>query len=218
MKFGTVGYYISEPVLKPEYLSLNCKQLLSISSCLCDIHPDLNGCFWKNHKEYRIEYNTKLNLSEEQAVSLEKDVSKLFNSNLIDIDGRFVNYSDAVNFYKKYMMYCSTAKIIQVRMSIKDMNELTDEYDWNQSMKLPESNIIHGDYLGCEIVGFDFSGFHSYLCNSLEKDILHKYSVTINDYGILQNEYSEVNTFTESIQGKGEPVTWRTCLLYDCKI
>ena len=49
------------------------------------------------------------------------------------------------------------------------------------------------------------AGFHSFLCNSLQKELP---DVRFNDVGLLGNVFSEVEGFTRQIQGKGEPVEW----------
>ena len=49
------------------------------------------------------------------------------------------------------------------------------------------------------------AGFHSFLCNSLQKELP---VIRFNDVGLLGNVFSEVEGFTRQIQGKGEPVEW----------
>ncbi len=52
------------------------------------------------------------------------------------------------------------------------------------------------------------AGFHSFLCNSLQKELP---VIRFNDVGLLGNVFSEVEGFTRQIQGKGEPVEWIPC-------
>jgi len=49
MDFLNIGHYIVEPVPTPEYLDLKCKQIITISNCICNTHPSLAGSFYINH-------------------------------------------------------------------------------------------------------------------------------------------------------------------------
>ena len=56
-----------------------------------------------------------------------------------------------------------------------------------------------------DILGWDISGFHSYLCNSLQNELK---TVRFNTYGLMDNTFDEVESFSSQIEGKGEPVEW----------
>ncbi len=62
--------------------------------------------------------------------------------------------------------------------------------------------------LGNDIWGWDIGGFHSFLYNSLQKELP---DVSFNNVGLLDNVFSEAENFTRQIQGKGEPVEWIPC-------
>lgn len=62
----------------------------------------------------------------------------------------------------------------------------------------------------------DISGFHSYLCNGLEKTIEADYLLKVDYQGLIQNPYEEVVDFAKRIEGMGEPVEWIPVAVYDC--
>ena len=62
--------------------------------------------------------------------------------------------------------------------------------------------------LGNDILGWDISGFHSFLCNSLQEELS---DVKFNHMGLLDHDFPEVARFARQIKGMGEPVEWIPC-------
>ena len=73
-----IGYYIVEKNIKPEYIDIPCEEILSVSSCICNIYPNV----WEGK---------------------ENEISYLFENKRLDIDGRFTNLEDAKDIFKKYL-------------------------------------------------------------------------------------------------------------------
>ena len=61
------------------------------------------------------------------------------------------------------------------------------------------------EHLGCDIIGWDISGFHSFLCNSLQENYPNLW---FSKYGLINEDYSVAEDIAMEIQGKGEPVEW----------
>ena len=36
-----IGYYIVEKSIKPEWMDIPCKEILNVSSCICNIYPNV---------------------------------------------------------------------------------------------------------------------------------------------------------------------------------
>ncbi len=47
-----------------------------------------------------------------------------------------------------------------------------------------------GSFLRYEILGWDSSSYHSYLCNGLDKDISETHRLRVIDFGIIENSYA----------------------------
>ncbi|MGL5832390.1 MAG: hypothetical protein ACRC1Z_04055, partial [Waterburya sp.] len=54
-------------------------------------------------------------------------------------------------------------------------------------------NINH-DFLGYEVLGNDFGGFHSFVCNRLETDFAHQLKIKLNQHGLIDQ-------YDQAIQG-----------------
>jgi len=226
MSFLCLGYYVVEPVPKPQYLKLKCRQILTVTNCICNLHPNLQGSFWQNQKgeipqDEQTNYRKQLRLSDEIFNDLKVAVKQLFDARYLELDSRFVKLSDAVLFCKKYMYNLTDLKIVSIAIddNFKDvLISAFNDVSWNLNIQTPmiltdlESG---GKLLGYDILGWDVSSFHSYLCNSLNNDISLAYPLEVDDFGIIQNQYDEVIKFAEYIKDKGEPVDWLPFAMYD---
>jgi len=216
MDFLNFGYYIVEPSPIPEYLNLTCKQVLTVSECLCTIHPSLTGfLFHIELVEQPLEYKKSLMLSDKEFTELQEMVLHLYNERKLDVDSRFIRFSDALLFCKKYLYNKPNAKVISIALESAYKDAFIEEVDRCLNATLLEHRKSDGDFLGYDILGWDFSYFHTYLCNGLNQDISSKYLLDVNKYGLLQNPYSQVKIFSEYIDGKGEPVMWFPFAVYE---
>jgi hypothetical protein len=217
MSFLNFGYCIAEPVPKPDYISLDCDKILSASACICNFHPSLNGSFWINRGKEQIEYQGKLNISDDDFNAMKNTVNRLFNSNRLDIDGRFANCADALDFYNKYLYNLNGLKIIAVALEKEYKDILCDEIaNGANILSTLEVTQSDGKLFGYEILGWDNGGFHSYLCNGFEKSISREYELAINEFGLIQNSYTMVKEFVKYLADKGgEPVIWLPFAIFE---
>lgn len=215
MNFLNFGYYIIEPSLLPEYLNLTCDQILTVSECMCNIHPSLTGfLFHVELTDLQLEYKESLSLSDEEFTELQEMVLRLYDEHNLDVDGRFVKLSDARLFCKKYLYNKPNIKIISLALESAYKDVFVEEVDGCLNAPLLENKKNDGDFLGYDILGWDYSYFHTYLCNSLNENISDKYPLEVNKHGLLQNSYSQVKMFSEYIDGEGEPVMWLPFAVY----
>ena len=205
--YKIIGYYICELIKIPQWLNRR-GTMVSVSECFGGIHPRLDTCYFKNNyikKEERTVYNKLWNLSDEKSRQLTKEIGNLLGDRLA-IDGRFIHVSDALHFYHSYF---STGNCIVVSVSTteKYFEVLKDELTNNScgAHSFTEAPADENDLLGFDILGWDIGSFHSFLCNGLQKMLP---TAQFNSYGLLENTFNEVATFSCQIQGHGEPVEW----------
>lgn len=204
-QFRIIGYYISEVVEMPGWLEGLGHKMLSVSSCLGEMHPKMESYFvngWR--KGERQAYQRRLKLSDEQYADYAETVGRLFDAKRLDIDCRFPYLSDAENFYKKF---CQDIPCLLVSVSTTEaclkvfVKELEGSYSNCVIGGEPDDNL----WIGSDILGWDIGGFHSFLCNSLQRELPE---AVFNDIGLLRNDFPEVTEFARRIEGKGEPVEW----------
>lgn len=206
-----IGYYICEIAEVPDCFGIKSKTMISVSGCLTTIHPELSSCYFENKDSKRLsrDYAAKLSWKEEQLEAIRLEITDLFESGLA-IDGRFRNMSDAQHFYQTYFAEANCV-LVSVSTTEEFYSVLTSELNEgsvNDKVDFMTGKEDDGELLGYDILGWDISGFHSFLCNGLQKELP---SARFNEFTLLENEFSEVVEFARRIQGKGEPVQWIPC-------
>lgn len=205
--FQVIGYYICEICDTPEWLQGISRQLLSVSGCIGEQHPGW-GCFMGGWgKEEIQEYQERLQLDKERYRELSETAKRLFDAERLDVDCRFLQLSDAVDFYKKFCRAAS-CRVVSISTTAEYYEILADELKDSNSHRRMNGEKDSGPCLGSDILGWDISGFHSFLCNSLQKDLP---DAKFNHMGLLDHDFPEVVRFARQIRGKGEPVEWIPC-------
>ena len=97
-----VGYYIVEVIDAPKWLSGIGNHMLSVSSCLGEIHPKWQTYIGGWQKGEEREYQNRLKMDDGPYQDFSKAVNQLFVLKLLDVDGRFSCLSDARHFYNNY--------------------------------------------------------------------------------------------------------------------
>ena len=114
---------------------------------------------------------------------------------------------DAQYFHKRF---CSAinSRVVSVSTTPKHFEILKTELKGSNSHGLMSGNADNSLLIGSDILGWDISGFHSFLCNSLQTGLL---GAKFNDIGLLENDFHDVISYAEQIKGLGEPVEWIPC-------
>jgi len=205
--FKVIGYYICERIAAPEWFRGISRQILSVSGCIGEQHPRWE-CFMGGWKKGECrKYQEKLRLDEEQYRELSEIAARLFSARKLDVDCRFLQLSDAREFYEKFCQ-AIPCRVVSISTTDEYYEILANELEHSNSHGLMSGENDGSPCLGSDILGWDISGFHSFLCNALQKDLP---DARFNDAGLLENGFHEVAAFARQIEGKGEPVEWIPC-------
>lgn len=201
-----VGYYICEIKDAMEWLNGIGKQVLSVSGCIGDQHPKWE-CFlggWCKGESQ--EYQKSLRMNDEQYREFTETANRLFDAKRMDVDSRFLKLSDARYVHKRF---CSAipCRVVSISTLPEYMEELAEEWE-GDGYGLTSGETDGGLWIGSDILGWDMSGFHSFLCNSLQDGLP---AARFNDIGLLENDFHEVIRYAKQIEGLGEPVKWIPC-------
>lgn len=203
-----IGFYICKYGECPSFLREISDEFLSVSDCLCEHEPRIGYTHgWKPDGDKK-EYIELLFTNKEQYIKMSSEINELFNKNTFFSDGRFLDYNDAYYFYDTYFR-SSNYKLIAVIMDESYFDLVKEDLEVQKDCYIAGKN----KYIGCDIIGWDYSGFHSFLCNSLQEDYPY---LRFNKYGLVDENYSTVEKISKEIQGQGEPVDWIPVKIYLC--
>ncbi|SEK20276.1 hypothetical protein [Ruminococcus albus] len=205
----TIGYYICEYTECSDYLGFDSDKFISASDCLCNHEPQYALCHgWKPHGDDKAYIKQFPDM--ETYIRMSAEINALMEKNLFFSDGRFLRREDALHFYKEY--FDSEKYILISVCAEKEFREYLDDSFILDSVI---GAVNTDETIGCDIIGWDFYNFHSFLCNSLQKDIS---GVKFNSYCLIENSYEETKRMAESIQGRGEPVDWLPVIVRKVKV
>lgn len=200
--FFDFGFYIVASCACPAYLEGFSERILTVSSCICDSQPELFACM--NRGEGRKEYRKRLAMEAQEFEEFAEEMVQMFEDGRLMCGGRFLDLQEAKWVYCRWFRErsCEGEAYRLVGISLEDcfVPEVEEEK--------PLAPHHGGAFLGYDILGWDIGGFHTYLCNSLQKELMARFCLKPGRLGLLQNSREEVNRFSEAIQGKGEPVVW----------
>lgn len=179
-----------------------------------DIRLDI--CFFQNNhigQKERDVYKKRWGFSDEKALELEQEIGELFGKGLAE-DGRFQCLSDARYFYDSSFSK-GNCILVSVSTSEKYFDILKEELAHESLGKkcLVSGVTDENELLGFDILGWNIGGFHTFLCNGLQKMLP---DAKFNSYGLLENTFEETAAFSAQIQGCGEPVLWVPCRIGKC--
>ena len=161
-RFKVIGYYICEINDTPGWLQGISRQILSVSGCIGEQHPR-GECFMGGWlKGEAREYQEKLRLDGEQYREFSEKANCLFDAQRLDVDCRFLKLSDAGDFYEKFCQALPCC-VVSISTTMEYYKILLDELKGSNSHALMNGENDNSTCLGNDILGWDISGFHSFL-------------------------------------------------------
>lgn len=216
------GYYIIKPISMTDWMNNKVlhELVLSASRCICNFYPDID-MIWNQSKENKETYRKTLMLDNHTYDEMEYWINDRFEKNF-DFPDVFNNYESAVEFYDKYLGSLNDLRIIGIALPNKFRDIFLEEQDdlrygvcknLSQSLRINMEGIV----LGYEILGFEYGGFHSYICNGLEDYYYDKYNLKLNDNGLIStlDEAEILADYTNREIEGAEPVLWLPWVLLE---
>lgn len=210
------GYYIISQKERQECMNDKVipNMVLSASRCICDIYPDID-IIWNDSKKNKEHYRKLLGLNIEEYKEMEIWVNESYECGRFGYPDVFNTLETAMEFCNKFLGSVTNLKIVGIALPhryIDDFLEEQDDYEHGVYSNIKKSLIVNpnGKVLGYEILGYEYGGFHSYMCNGLEDDYLEKFDFKLNENGFISDleEADIISEYTnEEIEGT-EPVLW----------
>lgn len=233
MKYISGGYYIISPLTRAEYMDKTIlpETIISASDCLCDFHPEID-ILWGSSNKSKQNYSKKLNLSKETYEEMEKWVEDKFEEETFQFPQLFTTVHLAREFAKKFLHHLNDIRIIGIGLPENLVQAFLDEAETLSKSSKEQYGIetlllnrtpmeIQGaDIKGYEVLGFEFGKFHSYICNSLEKDYKKEFSFSLNENGLIPSldmAYRCCDYSNDEAVGT-EPVLWLPWSIYEYKL
>ena len=225
MKYNSGGFLLVVPVERSQYMddSIIPEKIVNPSDCICDIHPEYEALSWTNEsKENRKAWRAKLGISEIQETDIHRVTDQWFNEEKIGWGFLFYELADALEYRQNWLGNLKGVVVLEIGTTDFYANELINEFkpkNKNEgelgiihAIKRNQSMFTQSHTLGFDTFGFEYGGsFHSFICNSLEKDYKTKLGLSFTKHGFLTDFDSAVKAaeYNNDPNTGTEPVLWQ---------
>ena len=227
------GYFLAKYADRAEPMSADLlpARILSASNCIADI-PDAWAVKWANYKETnRKEEAAKFGIAPEMLPDVIDWVTSGLESQKIGWPVVFYSLETARKFAENFLPHDSDLALLGIGLESELAALLLREEKPPENHGTPGiyealrrglSLEVGGEVLGFEVLGYEWGGFHSWLCNGLEVDSYREFNIRPNGYGFISNLEDAVKSaeYASREEVGAEPALWQPWLVvkYPMKI
>ncbi len=225
----SAGYMLAKRTLRPDYIcsQLMPERILSASECLVDFVPDLWTIDWtrlpdeERAKKARV-FGMDAAARRQVSLWVEEGVDK----GAFGWPNVFFSTDDAREFVRRFVPGQEDLVLFGLGLPER-LSELFIESE-TPSDETGASGVFEaisrlqpledgGRVLGFEILGYDTSGYHSWLCNGLEQDVADELSVRPNADGFVDTYHDAMKAaeFCGRDEVGAEPGFWAPWLVVE---
>jgi hypothetical protein len=218
-EFVAGGYFIARPHERAEWMSdLLPSVVLSASPCIADIGPSLT---WaertKKGAKWRREEAARLGIAPEQLEALARWLDDAYEGGRVRWPNVLATPEVGRSFAAEYALDTDSLVLLGIALPEHHVETFLREEEESGIRQLLEERTPlapEAEHLGYEVLGLDFSTFHSWLCNHLERDAARDLGVTPDERGFLKTlgEAERVAEWANEDEGT-EPVLWQPWLV-----
>jgi len=191
------GYFLTMAVDRPEYVTAELlpSRLLSLSDCICDFIPNVWAVEWASvEAEQRVAEALKFNVPSSALPDIVNWTTERMNTGALGWPCVFFSTRDARDFARRFLNVIPDLKLLGIALHTDLVDEFLSEekpgpsqgepgiYTAISSRKPLEPG---GSELGWEVLCYEYGGFHSWLCNSLESDVAKKCGIKPGAAGFI---------------------------------
>jgi hypothetical protein len=210
----------TEPGLLPE-------RLWTPTRCFCDLYPEYWAISWcaPSQEETDLAID-QLGLAPSDLQPLQQWVERQLEQGGVGFPGTLLRHDVALEFGARFVRDPRDIKLLGIGLP----EDCTDEFlaeaaprpgegpaGIYQAMEAGADLHAGGERLGFEPLGYDHGGFHSFICNSLERDCALALGLTINPNGKF-TERADCDRAVEFIRldsTGAEPALWQPWLIVE---
>ena len=193
---------------KSNFGTLEGVKLYTCSTCINDSFMDSWSLSWTEcGKKVNDETKSSLNINEMQIFDIQKWADQKFEEEKIGWISTFTDLKTLIE-YKNLFFPKDRAEILSINFPETETEELLSLFNSEESsfQEIGLSNNLKNRILEKEndkTIGYDLSGFedsgdfHSFHCHNLATELIEKFGIEINEFGLIKenNQWQEMVTF-----------------------
>ena len=196
-------------------------KLYTCSTCINDSYMDAWSLSWTEcGKKVDEETKSNFNIDEIKIINIQKWTDQKFEEEKI---GWVCTFTDLKNLieYKNLFFPEDQTEILSINFPETETTELLSLFNSEESsfQEIGLSNnlknrIVENENditIGYDLIGIEESGdFHSFHCHDLSRELIEKFGIEINEYGLInENEqWQQMVTYMNDENNGFEPAPW----------
>jgi hypothetical protein len=229
MRVFSGGYFFVGAAARPAYAGSKVlpELLWTPTSCICELYPEYWAFSWCNPPQEEIDSAiSHLGLNPSDFQPLQEWVEQQFEVGGVGFPGVLLRHEVALEFAAKFLRAGPEIKLIGIGLPEAYVEEFLSEAEPGpgegppgvyQAVESRGSLAEGGVPLGFEPLGYDYGGFHSFICNSLEADYSEELNLTINENARF-SEFAACELavqYTRLDSTGAEPALWQPWLVVE---
>ncbi|PTX10522.1 hypothetical protein C8N40_11725 [Pontibacter mucosus] len=224
MKYYLGAYYFIK-LHKANYGSIKDTRIYTCSTCINDSYFDSWSITWSavNNSDNVKEVKKEFNLTDPQITDIQTWADQKFEEKKIGWINTFSDYDVLSEYKNKFFSNAQDYLILSINFPETEKNDLLEEFSikekgigaiglWeNLNRNIPEVTDESEIVIGFDLIGVELSGdFHTFHCHDLANDLIQKFNIEINQYGLIANEdnWEQMVEFMNDEENGFEPVPW----------
>ena len=224
MNYYLGGYFLIK--LRPiSFGSLENRSVFTCSRCINDTLLDDWSYSWTTYNNSgisAIKKNFELNDAAIQSIRIWTD-TKYDDEKSIGWGDVFFDTGTASNYYTTYFSHLKGVKLFALYFNEQEAQEIVNEFSPTESTqgliglvdslqeKIKEDDKAGEIIIGYDLIGIELGGyFHSFHCHDLVNDLVTKFGLSFNSYGLFDNtdNWDAVVYYMNDEDNGFEPVPW----------
>ena len=219
------GYYLLR-LKKFDYGRLKDKEVYTCSDCTNESLIKGWSFSWTTKEKDELEtVQRDFQIDKETVDNISVWADKKLKSKTVGWINVFADLETIKEYKNKFFYHLTDAKIFSIYFPDSEASDIIDEFQpkgsngtlgiWdNLTKKIFETNDSKEITIGYDLIGIESSGdFHSFNCHDIADELVEKFGVTINNYGLIdkQRDWKPLTDFMNDEANGHEPVPWYVC-------
>jgi hypothetical protein len=198
--FVAGGYFIVRPATRSGSMSADLvpDRIITVSDCIADTAPDTWGIAWTvDPMDSRRDKAAAFGVHGADLDALIAWATAAFDSGRVGWPGMFLDLDAALDFRRTFLPAGIETAVVGIALPARLRDRFVEATRPAPGSGVP--GVVHavlacaspaegGRPLGFDVLGWDCSGFHSYLCNGLEVEFERVLGVTPNATGFFDSQ------------------------------
>jgi len=223
MKYYLGAYYFLK-LCNANYGSIKDTKICTCSTCINDSYFDNWSISWSSSGNRSLkEAKEQFNLTNAEIKEIQEWADQKYEQKKIGWLNTFSDYETLSEYKNRFFNIAQDYLILSINFPETEKDALIEEFLikekdigaiglWDNLIKqIPEVTNESEKDIGFDLIGVELGGdFHTFHCHDLADELIQKFNIQINQYGLIESENSweQLVEYMNDEENGFEPVPW----------